>query len=82
MTKVKTGKAQTHTTIRTATSLSRTITDDEIDTTVIDEEWIEYMKNNHRRSHSKDGECEDSMLEQDSDMNEMETGAESSNITE
>ena len=42
--KMRTDKAQTHTTIRTATSLSRT-TDDEIDTTAIEEEeWFEYIK--------------------------------------
>ena len=30
----------------------------------------------------KDGKCEDSMLEQDSQKNEMEIGAQNSNITE
>ena len=58
-------------------------TDEEIYTTVIEEEdWIEYTKKEHRRSHGKDGKCEDSMLEQDSQKNEMETGAEGGNITE
>ena len=33
-------------------------------------------------SHGKDEKCEDSLLEQDSQNNEMETGAENSNITE
>ena len=39
--------------------------DEEIDTPVIEEEeedWIEYI----RRSHGKDGKCEDSVLERDS----------------
>ena len=58
-------------------------TEEEIDTTEIEEEdWIEDMKKKHKRCHRKDGKCEDSMLEQDSRGNEMETGAENSNITE
>ena len=45
MTKVKTGKAQTLTKTRTATYLSRNDTEEETDTTEIEEEdWIEYMK--------------------------------------
>ena len=39
-------------------------------------------KKKHKRCHRKDGKCEDSMLEQYSQKNEMETGAENSNITE
>ena len=60
-------------------------TEEEIDATEIEEEeeedWIDCIKKKHRRSHGKDGNCEDSMLEQDS-KNEMETGDENCNITE
>ena len=60
--KVKVDKAQTHRTIRTATSFEND-TDEEIDTTVIEaENWIDYTKKKHRRSHGKYGKCEDSML--------------------
>ena len=42
-------------------------TEEEMDTTEIEEEdWIEYIEKKHRRCHGKDGKCEDSMLEQDS----------------
>ena len=42
-------------------------TEEEIDTTEIEEEdWVDYIKKNHKRCHRKDGKCEDSMLEQDS----------------
>ena len=45
MTKVKMDKAQSLTTTRTATYHLRTISDEEIDTTMIEEEdWIEYRK--------------------------------------
>ena len=58
-------------------------TDEEFDTTGIEEEdSVEYTKKKHRRSHGKDGKCDDWKLEQDSQKNEMETGAENSNITE
>ena len=41
--------------------------DDEIDTTLIDEEdWIEYIKKEHWTCLGKDGKRKDSMLEQDS----------------
>ena len=41
--------------------------EEEIDTTEIEEEdWIEYTKKKHKRCHRKNGKCEDSMLEQDS----------------
>ena len=41
-------------------------TEEEIDTSEIEEEdWIDYIKK-HKRCHGKDGKCEDSMLEQDS----------------
>ena len=46
--KVKVDKAQTHRTIRTATSFEND-TDEEIDTTVIEaENWIDYTKKKHR----------------------------------
>ena len=49
-------------------------TEEGIDTTEIEEEdGIEYMKKKHKRCHRKDGKCT---------KNEMETGAEKSNITE
>ena len=58
-------------------------TDEDIDTTVIEEEdWIEYIKKKHRRSHGKYGKCEDSMPEEDPQKNEMEIGAEKRNNTE
>ena len=38
--------------------------DEEIDTTVIEEEdWIEYIRKKHRRCNGKDGTRKDSMLE-------------------
>ena len=61
-------------------------TDEEIDTTVIEEEeeedLIEYTKRSTDEAMEKMENFEDSLLEQDSQKNEMETGAESSNITE
>ena len=36
-----------------------------------EEDWIEYIKKKHRRSHGKDGKCEDSMLDQDTQKSEM-----------
>ena len=42
-------------------------TEEEIDTTKIEEEdWDRILKKKHKRCHGKDGKCEDSMLEQDS----------------
>ena len=41
-------------------------TEEEIDTAEIEEDWIEYIKRSTKRCHRKDGKCEDSMLEQDS----------------
>ena len=59
-------------------------TDEESDITVIEEEdWIEYLKKRSTdEAIKKDGKREDSMLEQDSQKNEMGTGAENSNNTE
>ena len=48
-------------------------TDEEIDTTVTEEEeekdWIEYLLRSTDEGHRKDEKCEDSMLEQDSQKN-------------
>ena len=42
-------------------------TEEEIDTTEIEEEdWIDFIKEKHKRYHRKDGKLEDSMLEQNS----------------
>ena len=57
--------------------------DEEIDTTVIEEEdWIEYIKRSTEDAMEKDGTRKDSMLEQDTQKNEMEIGTENRNITE
>ena len=54
-----------------------------VDTTVIEEEdWIEHIKRSTNDAMEKMENAEDSMLEQDSQKNEMETGAENCNITE
>ena len=69
--KLRVCKHQTHTTIRTATSFENE-TDEEIDTTAMEEEeWIDYMKRN-----CKDEECKYPILDQKSQKNEMEAGAE------
>ena len=44
--KIRTDKAQSHTTIRDIDISFENDTDDEIDTSAMEEEWIEYMKRN------------------------------------
>ena len=57
--------------------------DDEIDTTLIEEEdWIEYIKRSAEDAMEKMERAKISMLEQDSQKNEMEIGTENRNITE
>ena len=56
-------------------------TDEEIDTTEIEEKyWVDYMKRSTNEDIEKMGN--EKILEQDSQKNEMETGAESCHITE
>ena len=84
VTKVKMDKAQSLTTTRTATYHLKTIPTKKL-TTVIEEEeedLIEYTKRSTDEAMEKMENFEDSLLEQDSQKNEMETGAESGNITE
>ena len=53
--------------------------DEEMDTIEIEEEdWIEYIKS---RRIGQDGTCKDSMLEQDTQKNEMEIYTENCNFT-
>ena len=57
--------------------------DEEMDTTTIEgEEWIDYIKRSTEKCNGKDGTCKDSMLEQDTQKNEMEIGTENRYITE
>ena len=56
--------------------------DEEMDTTTIEEEWIDYIKRSDCRCIGQDGTCKDSMLEQDPQKNEMEIGTENCKFTE
>ena len=57
--------------------------DEEIDTTLIEEEdWIEYIKRSTDEAIEKMEKRKDSMLEQDTQKNEMEIGTENCNISE
>ena len=56
--------------------------DEEMDTTTIEEEWIDFIKRSDCRCIGQDGTCKDSMLEQDPQKNEMEIGTENCKFTE
>ena len=61
---MRTDKAQTHTTIRTATSLPRKIPTMNLTTTTEEEEWLEYLKRSTDEAIENDGEREDAVLDQ------------------
>ena len=47
-----------------------------------EEDWIEYTRRSTVDAIGQDGTCKDSMLEQDTQKNEMEIGTENCNFTE
>ena len=57
--------------------------DKDIDTVEIEEEeWIDYIRRSTADAIGQDGMCKDSMLEQNTQKNEMEISIENCDITE
>ena len=81
VTKVKMDKALLLTTTRTATYHLQMVLKKKLTQQRLKKKTGLNTKK-HRRSHGIDGKCKDSMLEQDSKKNEMETGAVNSDISE